>query len=324
MLLDYCGRKIDYLRLSVTDRCNLSCLYCSPKEIKWQRKGEILSYEEMVILIDIVASMGVTRVRLTGGEPLLRRDFIPFVEQIKMLGRSLDLSITTNGILLSGFAEGLRRVGMKRINISLDTLHEEKYERITGSKAHSKVLDGIETALRLGFDPLKINVVLVKGLNDDEIDSFVQMAMWKPLTVRFIEFMPAALADWDINRLVPSERILQGLRKRYGHVEQVAATGGGPAVDYRLPGMVGRVGFISSVTKPSCATCNRLRVTAQGKVRPCLFSDVEFDIKTALRSANARDAAKMVILDALRAKPEGYLPLRPWRRTETPMAQIGG
>jgi len=324
MLIDSFGRNIDYLRLSITDRCNLSCLYCSPKEIQWQRKGEILSYEEMVILIDIVASMGVTRIRLTGGEPLLRRDFVPFVEQIKMLGKSLDLSMTTNGILLSGFAEGLLRAGMKRINISLDTLDEEKYERITGSKAHSRVLDGIETALRLGFDSLKVNVVLVKGLNDDEIDSFVHMAESKPLTVRFIEFMPAGLANWDRNRLVPSERILQGLRKRYGHVEQVATDGGGPALDYRLPGMVGRVGFISSVTEPSCATCNRLRVTAEGKLRPCLFSEIEFDIKTALRASNVEDEVRMVILEALRAKPKGHFHLDSYEQTGRPMAQIGG
>lgn len=324
MLIDYCGRKIDYLRLSVTDRCNLRCTYCSPSHVEWQRRGEILSYEEMVRLVDIAASMGIKRVRLTGGEPLLRRDFISFVEQLRALRVPLDLSLTTNGILLPELAEELLRAGLTRVNISLDTLDEEKYERITGSKGHSKVLNGIETALRLAFDSVKINVVLIKGLNDDEIDSFVHMAESKPLTIRFIEFMPAGLADWDVDRLIPSREILERFKKRYGDIQQVKTDGGGPSLDYRLPGMVGEVGFISSVTEPSCEMCNRLRVTAEGRLRPCLFSEVEFDIKTALRANNARDAVKMVILDALHAKPEGHLPLSPYRRTETPMAQIGG
>jgi len=324
MLIDYCGRKIDYLRLSVTDRCNLSCTYCSPGHIEWQRRGEILSYEEMVTLIDITASMGIKRVRLTGGEPLLRRDFVSFVEQIRALDRPLDLCLTTNGILLPDLAGELLRAGVTRVNISLDTLDEAKYERITGSKAHKKVLNGIEVALRLGFDSVKVNVVLIKGLNDDEIDSFVRMAEFRPLTVRFIEFMPAGLADWNIDRLMPSREILERFKRRYGDIEQVKADGGGPSLDYRFPGMVGKVGFISSVTEPSCEMCNRLRVTAEGRLRPCLFSETEFDIKTALRTTNARDEVKMVILHALRAKPEGHLPLGSCRRTETPMAQIGG
>ena len=324
MLIDYCGRKIDYLRLSVTDRCNLSCTYCSPKHVEWQRRGEILSYEEMITLVDIAAAMGIKRVRLTGGEPLLRRGFVSFVGQMRALDAPLDLSLTTNGIFLPDLAEELLRAGITRVNISLDTLDEVKYEKITGSKAHSKVLSGIETALRLGFDSVKVNVVLIKGLNDDEIDSFVRMAESTRLTIRFIEFMPTGLADWDIDRLIPSREILERLKKRYGGIEHVRAGGGGPSLDYRFPGMAGKVGFISSVTEPSCEMCNRLRVTAEGKLRPCLFSEIEFDIKTALRASNAKDEVKMVILDALRAKPKGHFHLDSYKQTGRPMAQIGG
>jgi cyclic pyranopterin phosphate synthase len=278
----------------------------------------------MVTLVDITASMGIKRVRLTGGEPLVRRDFVSFVEQIRTLDRPLDLSLTTNGILLPDLAEELVRVGLTRVNISLDTLNEVKYEKITGSKAHSKVLNGIEAALRLGFDSVKINVVLIRGLNDDEIDSFVRMAESKPLTVRFIEFMPTGLADWDIERLIPSKEILESLKRKHGAIEQVKTNGGGPSLDYRFPGMVGKVGFISSVTEPSCEMCNRLRVTAEGRLRPCLFSEVEFDIKTALRTTNARDEVKMVTLAALRAKPKGHFHLDSYEQTGRPMAQIGG
>ncbi|MFQ5905266.1 MAG: GTP 3',8-cyclase MoaA [bacterium] len=324
MLLDSCGREIDYLRLSVTDRCNLNCIYCSPKEVHWHRRGEILSYEEMVTLIDITASMGVKRVRLTGGEPLLRRDFVSFIEKIASLGRGLDLSLTTNGILLPEMAADVFRAGLGRINISLDTLDEEKYGEITGADALQRVLHGIEVALGVGFDPLKLNVVVVKGLNDDEVDSFVKMAESKPVTVRFIEFMPGGVAQWDRSRLIPSSVILERLRRDCGLTRKEKGNGGGPSVDYSSPRMAGRIGFISSVTEPSCETCNRLRVTAEGKLRPCLFSENEFDLKAALRGKNPEEDVKRAVLNAVQAKPRGHLLQDSCGQTGRPMAQIGG
>jgi len=323
VLLDSCGRQIDYLRMSVTDRCNLNCIYCSPEQVHWQRRGEILSYEEIVILIDVMASMGIKRVRLTGGEPLLRRGFISFVGRVNSLDRKLDLSLTTNGTLLPEMAEGLFRSGLRRINVSLDTLEEERYREITGGGALLRVLRGIDVALKVGFHPIKVNVVLVKGLNDDEVESFVKMAESKPLIVRFIEFMPTHLSQWNKSRLVATSVILEGLKRKYG-LRKENANGGGPSVDYSSPRMAGGIGFIASVTEPSCQSCNRLRVTAEGRLRPCLFSENEFDLKVALRGKNPEEMVKRVILRAVQAKPEGHFLPDSCGHTGRPMAQIGG
>ncbi len=318
------GRRIEYLRLSVTDRCNLSCIYCSPDEVRWERRGEILSYEEMITLIEIFSSLGVRRVRLTGGEPLLRRDFVHFIEGIRGLGPPLDLSLTTNGILLAGLAGELRRAGLSRVNISLDTLKRGKYERITGKDALHSVLKGIDAALECGFDPVKINVVLVKGLNDNEVSGFVDLARSKRLTVRFIEFMPTGLAVWDQTKLVPSAAVIERLKEDFGLSICESPSGGGPSVEYTSPGMKGRIGFISSVTEPSCAACNRIRVTALGKLRPCLFSDTELDLKAALRGGNPREDVRRILLEGVEKKPIGNTHRRTPEQTSRPMAQIGG
>lgn len=324
MLVDSFGRSIDYVRLSVTDRCNLNCIYCSPKEIHWQRRGEILSYEEMTLLVHILAGMGVRRLRLTGGEPLMRRDFIRFVEEIGMLGVPLDLSLTTNGILLAEFAESLRKAGLARVNISLDSLDREKYRSITGVDALPMVKRGIDAAIDAGLKPVKLNVVLMRGLNDDEIGRFVRLAKSRPLSVRFIEFMPTGLAHWDRSRIVSTRDALNELKSKYGLSAEDDRIGGGPSVDYSFPGMRGSVGFISSVTEPSCKRCNRLRVTAEGKLRPCLFSEMELDLKAALRGAHPEEDVKRVVIEAVRIKPEGHHISDATDETHRPMAQIGG
>jgi cyclic pyranopterin phosphate synthase len=324
MLVDRFGRHIEYLRLSVTDRCNLSCLYCSPRDIRWERRGEILSYEEMTTLIRIFHSLGVRRVRLTGGEPLLRRDFVHFVEGISGLEVPLDLSLTTNGLLLAGLAGELRRAGLSRVNISLDTLDREKYQRITGKDGLHSVLEGIDAALESGLEPVKVNVVLVRGLNDDEIDSFVDLAGSKRLTVRFIEFMPTGLAQWDQAKLIPSSAVVERLKDKYGLSLNDSHSGGGPSVEYTSPCIKGKIGFVSSVTEPSCPACNRLRVTALGKLRPCLFSEIELDLKAALRGGNPEEDLKSVILEGVRKKPAGNSSKSVPEQTSRPMAQIGG
>jgi len=324
MLVDRLGRRIDYLRLSVTDRCNLNCIYCSPQEVRWQRRGEILSYEEMTTVIQVCSGLGISRVRLTGGEPLLRRDFIRFVEEIGMLGEPLDLSLTTNGVLLAENAEPLRKAGLRRVNISLDSLDRAKYRKITGVDGLSSVLRGIDASLEAGLSPVKLNVVLVKDLNGDEIDSFVRLAESKPLSVRFIEFMPAGPAPWDISSVIPTRVLMHELKQRHGLSEMELEAGGGPAKDYSFPGMRGSIGFISSVFEPSCRECNRLRVTAEGKLRPCLFSETELDLKAALRGGNPERDVRRVVIDAVRVKPEGHIHSTAREQTGKPMAQIGG
>jgi cyclic pyranopterin phosphate synthase len=310
--------------MSVTDRCNLKCIYCSPEEVHWQRRGEILSYEEMALVVQVFSELGVRRVRLTGGEPLMRRDFIRFVEELGMLGVPLDVSLTTNGILLSECAVRLRRAGLKRINISLDSLDKKKYKKITGVDGLPRVLEGIDAALDAGYDPVKLNVVLIRDLNDDEVHSFVRMAESRPLVIRFIEFMPAGLAQWDRSRIIPTSDLLKELQVRYSLSREGEGTGGGPSVDYSSPDLKGKIGFISSVTQPSCRQCNRLRVTAEGRLRPCLFSEAEFDLKSALRGDAPEEDVRRVIIEAVKAKPEGHFIQDAGEQTGKPMAQIGG
>jgi cyclic pyranopterin phosphate synthase len=324
MLVDPCGRKIDYLRLSVTDRCNLSCTYCSPPHIRWQRRGEILSYEEMLLLIDIAVALGIRRIRLTGGEPLQRKGFVHFIERIDGVEKGIDVSLTTNGVLLAGFAKDLFHAGLRRVNISLDTLEREKYRAITGSDYLSEVLHSIDVALQVGLKPVKLNVVLIKGLNDNEVESFVELTRSRPLNVRFIEFMPSGTVDWNPDKLVPVGALLKDLEKKYGAAKREETEGGGPSMDFRFPGFSGLVGFISSLTEAPCSECSRLRVTAEGKLRPCLFSGLEFDLKTAIRGRNPREDVKAIILEAVAAKPKGHSLPFPHGRTQTPMAQIGG
>jgi cyclic pyranopterin phosphate synthase len=324
MLVDSLGRRIDYLRLSVTDRCNLNCIYCSPKEVHWLRRGEILSYEEMATIVHVFSQLGVRHVRLTGGEPLMRRDFIRFVEEIGMLGVPLDLSLTTNGLLLSEKAAALRRAGLDRVNISLDSLDREKYRRITGVDGLTSVMKGIDASLDAGLTPVKLNVVLVKSLNGDEVDSFVRLAETRPLSVRFIEFMPAGLAEWDRGNVIPARTLLDELKRKFGLSMVEQSAGGGPSRDFSFPGMRGSVGFISSVTEPSCERCNRLRVTAEGRLRPCLFSETELDLKASLRGGAPEEDVRRVIIEGVRIKPEGRHPQCAKDTTGKPMAQIGG
>jgi cyclic pyranopterin phosphate synthase len=324
MLVDRFGRRIDYLRVSVTDRCNLNCIYCSPRDVEWQRKGGILSYEEMTTVIRVFSELGLKRVRLTGGEPLLRRDFISFVEEIGMLGIPLDLSLSTNGLLLAQNAAALQRAGLGRVNISLDSLDRSKYQKMTGVDALSFVVRGIEASLEVGLSPVKINVVLMRSLNGDEVDSFVRLAESKPLSVRFIEFMPTGPAQWDRFDVVPTGDLLNELKQRYGLSRIESKVGGGPSRDYSFPGMKGSIGFISSVTEPSCHRCNRLRLTAEGKLKPCLFSMTELDLKGALRGRNPEEDVRRVAIEAVRIKPKGYSSGSAVEQTGKPMAQIGG
>lgn len=324
--LDRFDRRITYLRVSVTDRCNLRCTYCRPvKTFQPLCHKDILSYEELLLAIQVGIEVGIRKVRLTGGEPMLRRDFPTFVSAVCSEADLEDVAVTTNGVLLKGLAKPLFDAGLRRINVSLDTLRRDRYSQITGRDHLETVLAGLETAEAVGFSPIKLNVVVMNGINDDEIVDFARISREKPYHVRFIEYMPFGEADrWFAERFLPSDRIRSLLETSAPLTRLDRVDLDGPAMRYRFEGARGEIGLISPVTHHFCSSCNRLRLTADGRLRPCLFSDVEVDIKTPLRRGHERDL-KDRFLEAISAKPKTYC-----RNPEggiqsaRPMSAIGG
>jgi cyclic pyranopterin phosphate synthase len=308
-LNDSYNRRIDYLRLSVTDRCNLSCVYCKPETCGFVPHGEILRYEEMLRFVTLAATLGITRVRVTGGEPLVRRGIVDFLAQLRLVPGLEDVSLTTNGVLLGEMANDLAlHAGRPRLNISLDTLNAEKFQRITKHDAWNKVWTAIARAEELGFFPLKLNVVPVKGLNDDEIADFARLTLTRKLHVRFIEFMPIGASDrWSREACVTSADVRSAIEREVGPLVPFdAPPSAGPATLFQLPGAQGVIGLISPITRHFCDSCRRLRLTADGRIRPCLLSDTEVDIKTALRSGCSDEELGRLIQQALAIKPERH------------------
>jgi cyclic pyranopterin phosphate synthase len=321
------NRRIDYLRLSITDLCNLRCIYCMPEEgVPKMRHDDILTYEEISRIAHIAVGMGISRIRITGGEPLVRRDVIRLCEDISGIPNLKSLAITTNGALLSRFAKDLRRAGVQRVNVSLDTLDPEKYARITRRDAFHDVWRGIEAALDVGLQPVKLNVVVMRGVNDDEIEKLAALSLDRPFHVRFIEFMPFQ-GDSRCGGFVPSDEILSRLSGlgKLSPVEDVRSSNG-PARLYAFPGATGRIGVISPVSNHFCPSCNRLRCTADGKLRTCLFSAEETDVRTALRQGAPDARVVSIIREALRRKPERHHLDEgvPHKCMNRPMSAIGG
>ena len=304
MLRDPFGRTIDYLRVSVTDRCDLRCVYCMPPEgIPLKPVPEILTYDELIRTVRVAVSLGVRKVRITGGEPLARRGIVPFVRRVAEIPGVRDLAMTTNGTALPGMAAALREAGLRRVNISLDTIRRDRYAEITRRDALPKVLDGIGAALRAGLSPVKINVVLLHGLLRSEVDDFIAMAREMPVQVRFIERMPIGCS--------PSEGYVsaEGVRERILALPGVReARNGSPsaAVAYEVPGFAGKLGIISPVSRKFCSDCNRLRVTADGRLRSCLFGRETLDLRAVLRGGRGDDAVAALFRRAARAKPQGH------------------
>ncbi|MEF2144592.1 MAG: GTP 3',8-cyclase MoaA [Desulfovibrionaceae bacterium] len=284
MLVDKRGRKISYLRLSVTDRCNLRCQYCTGGIKNFIRHEDVLRYEEMRNLIHAATELGVAKVRLTGGEPFVRRGFCEFVTDVLAENPGLDLRITTNGTLLAGKLEPLRKAGLKRLNISLDSLQRERFARITGHDLFPEVHAAIMQALELDYQ-VKINAVGMRGVNDDELEAFLNLAYEHPIDVRYIEFMPmGGCGRWGEDAVWPSEKILERAREITPLEESVdTEITRGPARLFRIVGGKGRLGLISPLSGHICANCNRLRVTSDGRLRTCLFSDREFRLRPTLR-----------------------------------------
>jgi len=333
-LVDPFQRPITYLRISLTDRCNLRCVYCMPQEgIKFVPRSEILTLEEIAHVVRVAAGMGLRRVRLTGGEPLVRSGITQLVRWIAETPGIEDISLTTNGMVLASHAEELARAGLKRVNVSLDTLRPDRFRQITRHGDLAAVYEGIAAAHAAGLSPIKINVVVMREVNDDEATDIARTTLEEDWEVRFIELMPfmdeqeTCIKDTSLALgFVPTQEVRRQIEAALGPLEPAATkSGGGPAQYFRLPGGKGLVGFISPLTEHQfCAGCNRMRLTAEGQIRPCLLTDHEVDLKETLRSGGSDDDLRARILLALETKPDAHHLWdgnRPkWRK----MIQIGG
>ena len=325
-LKDSFNRRIDYLRISVTDKCNLKCVYCTPaKGLKHFKKSDILTDEEIIRFISIAHKHGLRKVRITGGEPLLRKNIIPLISSIKKIGIS-ELSLTTNGLMLSKLAESLKSAGLDRVNISLDTLDAKKYKAIANGGDINLVWQSIKEAERVGLMPVKINVVPIRGINDDEILSFASLTLEKDYHVRFIELMPAnSNRLWTKDKCIPSHEIME-IISTLGTFSKFEFRGIGPSRNYRIKGAKGVVGIISPISDHFCDSCNRLRLTAVGKIRPCLFSKEEIDIRTPMRSGASDKEIDRLFLKSIQIKPEKHR-LNEITPSDSPvksMSKIGG
>ncbi|MDO5117778.1 MAG: GTP 3',8-cyclase MoaA [Eggerthellaceae bacterium] len=332
---DSFGRNIDYMRISLTDRCNLRCIYCMPPEgIPKMSHVDILRNEEIVRIVRVAADLGIKSIRLTGGEPLVRKGVVGLISDIRAIDGIENISLTTNAVLLPQMAGDLKAAGLDRVNISLDTLDPEQFTEITRLGKLETVLDGIEAALAVGLDPVKINAVTVRRLNQD-FYSFASMSIDRPLHMRFIEYMPVGSSSgfdnsgWGPEDVISSEEVREAINasareKALPELIEVRdedkPLGYGPAKYYRFPGAKGTVGFISPLSKHFCSECNRLRLTADGKLRPCLFSDVEYDLHEAVRTGTDADIAE-VFYTAIGAKPDEH---HDKVGTERGMSAIGG
>jgi len=335
LLVDTFGRVHRSVRISVTDRCNIRCFYCMPAgDVAFAPRSALLTFEEITRVVSILAREGVQDVRLTGGEPLVRRDVPRLVAMIAAVPGVADLAMTTNGILLPKVAVALREAGLKRLNISLDTLDEDVFKQITRRDGVDRVLAGIEAAVAAGFEQLRLNALAIRGLTENEIESLVQFATARHLTIRFIEYMPLdADRAWRDEDVLSGDEVLNLIRIRFGEIRPVAPpTDSQPARDYELvdlpksaAGFHPTVGVIRPVTAPFCGACDRLRLTAEGTIRNCLFSTDEWDLRKLLRE-NASDGQILeCIQDAVQHKQAGHLINRPgFSQPDRPMYSIGG
>lgn len=308
LLADQFNRPITYLRISVTDKCNLRCVYCMPeKGLPWLPKSQILSYEEIAELVSAAASVGVRSIRLSGGEPLIRKDLHTLVREIASIDGITDIALSTNGLLLEEQIDDLICAGLRRVNISLDTLRADRFETIARRPGLDRVLAGIEAAIARGLAPVKINCVVMRGQNDDEIPAFAEWTKSRPVYVRFIEVMPVH-ENVDVQRdaYMSSDDILDRVRS-IGELQPSAGPGGnGPARYFAFDGAAGAVGAISPLSHDYCERCNRVRLTADGRLRLCLFGDYEIDLRTPLRAGATKEDLASTLRSSMLIKPERH------------------
>ena len=327
LLIDTHGRTVRDLRLSITDRCNLRCVYCMPAEgMPWLPKQDLLTYEELTRFARVCVECGVHGVRLTGGEPTVRADLPTLVRMLNDLAPDLDLSLTTNALKLEAMAEALRDAGLKRVNVSLDTLDPVRFQQIARRDRFHETLAGLEAARRVGFSPIKVNAVLMRGFNDDEVVPLARWARDQGYELRFIEWMPLDFGHtWERQKLVPAAEILERLNAEFPLEAARVTDPSAPATVYRYLDGRGRVGVIASVTRPFCGHCDRIRLTADGQIRTCLFSLKEYDFRTAMRNGSSDETIADLLRAAVWRKEPGHLINSPFfQQPERGMSAIGG
>ena len=320
-LYDELGRYIHYLRVAVTDRCNFRCQYCMPTEgVEWIEHHDILRYEELLRVIHAFASLGVNKVRITGGEPLVRKGLLPFLKEVSQIPGIDEIGLTTNGSLLEEYAPLLKEAGVTRINVSLDTLQRERFIKLTGQDKLSAVLAGIKKAQEVGLTPVKINMVVMKGFNSDEVANMAKLAMDHPYQIRFIEYMPFRVGE---NYLFTTDEI-KGKFIEAGFTNLIPQMkNNSPARIYTIPGFQGTIGFISPVSEHFCASCNRIRLTPDGYLRPCLLSNEEYSLRKDLRSGISEEGLQEKIKTIVWNKPKQHH-LEEGKKSERGMSRIGG
>jgi cyclic pyranopterin phosphate synthase len=312
----------------VTDRCNIRCFYCMPDEhLQFKPRREILTFEEIERFVRVAAKLGVDRLRITGGEPLVRADLPVLIEKLARIDKIIDLALTTNGMLLAEQAADLRRAGLQRLNISLDTLNEQTFQRISRRPGLDQVLKGIAAAMQVGFPKIRLNAVSIDKITDDEIIPLVEFSRGRGLELRFIEFMPLdAEGNWDTSQVLTGTRIRSRLEEQFGPlIPAVRDDPSQPAVDYQFADGKGRVGFINPVSEPFCEHCNRLRITAEGQIRNCLFSTEEWDARRLLRNNASDEELAELIRRCVAAKKPGHgIDSPTFVRPQRSMYEIGG
>lgn len=324
--LDSFGRRIDYLRISLTDRCNMRCVYCMPAMgMQFAPKPELLTNDELLLVVRAAAAAGFRKLRLTGGEPTLRRDIVDLIGAMKAIPGIEHIAMTTNALRLRKLAAPLKAAGLDRVNISIDSLDAQKFRTMTRGGNLDEVWAGINTAVEVGLKPIKLNAVIVRGMNDDEVVDLARLTLEHPWEFRFIEVMPlTGVAGLANEGVISSAELIERLVGVFGPLEELGQASSDPARRYRIPGARGKLGFISSVTDPFCSTCNRMRLTADGRLHLCLLRDDEVDLRAAIRSGASHDEIEQIVRHAVAIKPwghglpDGILP------TVRGMSQLGG
>jgi cyclic pyranopterin phosphate synthase len=324
-LTDSIGRTINYLRLSVTDRCNMRCFYCMPKEgIVKKRHEAVLSYEELLLISEAAVELGIEKIRITGGEPLVRAGIVGFLGKLAAIPGLRHLALTTNGLLLEKLAVDLHKAGVQRLNVSLDSLNAETFRTITRGGDLKTVLTGLDAAERAGFPPPKINVVIMRGVNDSEILDFADMTMATGNSIRFIEYMPAVKEEGWQRYSISGEEILQRITSRYTLEQVDKGPFAGPSRDFRIPGAKGSIGIITAVSGHFCSECNRIRVTSTGQAKGCLFADAKTDLIPWLRPPDRKGLAE-VLKGIVSTKPERHdISQDGYTHKNFTMSQVGG
>lgn len=306
-LIDNCNRHLNYLRMSITDRCNLQCCYCEPQDlIPKLSHAEILTYEEILRVVRIATRLGISKVRVTGGEPLIRKGVYEFLGELTAIKGLKDVSLTSNGVMLKDNLAKIQAAGISRINISLDTLNPVKYREITGYDEFNRVWQGIEKAHQMGFYPIKLNIVALKGINDDELAEMARLSFQYPFHIRFIEYMPIGRSDFNPDSLLLAPEIKSRISDLGNLVTVQEDEHDGPARRYKFDDAIGEIGFIPALSQHFCNKCNRLRLTASGQLRPCLLSDHQEDLKEAIRKDGSDQQLADIFIKAVRHKPSDH------------------